>query len=334
MDIYGYIYIIKNIKNNKLYIGQTTRCFKERYPHSGTNIEKVYKYHKANVNHKDGTCNKHLLNSIEKHGYGCFEIIEEFDIAYSEEELNKLEYMYIRVYDSINPKYGYNRKLGGDNHTHSEDSLVKKGYDVICVNDSNVYKSYTEASEFYDVPWMYVKKSALSKKFYSKNYALLRFKKLKRPLNRKIEKVCVCCGKIIKIKSNTQKYCDKCRCDSRKIKDKPIDLTGMSFKKVYYYEDLINRIDNNCKTNNNEFKKVSFTKSNKINITEEIGSVLIKEYFKGTTYKDIINALGGEVTYEDIVKYLKSKNINVVNRDKLKSMGSWEEYLVNNFIHI
>ena len=97
-EIYGIIYVIRNKINNKLYIGQTSskKGFEGRYSCSGKGIERVYRYHKRckNINKKH---NEHLLNSIEKYGFDAFEIDEEFDIAYSKEELNELEYMYIEI---------------------------------------------------------------------------------------------------------------------------------------------------------------------------------------------------------------------------------------------
>ncbi len=98
-EIYGVIYIIRNKINNKLYIGQTTEKggFGRRYSH---NLAK-------------NTHNKHLKSAIKKYGIDNFEITEEFDIAYSKEELDKLEDIYIKIFDTTNQDYGYNLKYGG-----------------------------------------------------------------------------------------------------------------------------------------------------------------------------------------------------------------------------
>lgn len=96
--IYGIIYMVRNTVNNKIYFGQTTRTFKERYSYSIKN-----------------TRNQHLRNAIEKYGIDSFEIIEEFDIAYSKEELDGLEKLYIGVYNTTNSDFGYNKMDGGYN---------------------------------------------------------------------------------------------------------------------------------------------------------------------------------------------------------------------------
>ena len=120
-EIYGIIYIIRNKINNKLYIGQTIeeKGFCERYNFSGEDIERVYKYHLYNKEH-NRSYNVHLLIFIEKYGFKAFEVDEEFDIAYSKEELDKLEDLYIKVYNTVSGDYGYNNKYGGANGKHTE----------------------------------------------------------------------------------------------------------------------------------------------------------------------------------------------------------------------
>ena len=114
MSKYGIIYKIINKINGKVYIGQTTkeRGFKGRYECSGEGIERVYNYHKSREEH-NRSYNKHLLRSIENHGFEAFEVIEEFDVAYSKEELDKLEIKYIKEFNCLNPN-GYNNDEGGN----------------------------------------------------------------------------------------------------------------------------------------------------------------------------------------------------------------------------
>ena len=120
-DVYGIIYIIKNKVNNKIYVGQTSskKGFKGRYPCGGEGIERVFKCHKRNRDN-NRTYNEHLLRSIEKYGFDAFEVDEEFDVAYSKEELDKLEDMYIKIYDCIDN--GYNQKEGGSHGKVSRES--------------------------------------------------------------------------------------------------------------------------------------------------------------------------------------------------------------------
>ena len=110
MKIYGVIYLIRNIINNKIYVGQTTNTFDVRY---SNNLEKY-------------TSNEHLKKSIQKYGINNFYIDKEFDKAYSKEELDKLEDLYIKIYKSNNRLYGYNKKTGGSNGKPCKESVLKQ----------------------------------------------------------------------------------------------------------------------------------------------------------------------------------------------------------------
>jgi group I intron endonuclease len=93
------IYIIKNLVNNKVYIGQTS------------NIKKRQAEHKRYLNNK-GHHNIYLQNAWNKYGeYNFkFSIIEECTIN----ELNIKEQYWIEYYKSNIRKYGYNMTNGGD----------------------------------------------------------------------------------------------------------------------------------------------------------------------------------------------------------------------------
>lgn len=117
MDIYGYIYKITNKINGRIYIGQTTNSFKRRYA--------------GNLPERTG--NKELRADIEKYGIEHFDIIEEYEIAYSAEELDALEAKYILEFDTVNPEHGYNRREGGlhgkyTDRAKEELSIAHKGY--------------------------------------------------------------------------------------------------------------------------------------------------------------------------------------------------------------
>lgn len=111
-QVYGIIYYFKNKINGKMYFGQTISTFEERYCND---INKII----------NSVSNDHFKRSIEKYGIENFEINKRFDIAYSKEELDALEDMYICVYNTINPKYGYNKKRGGAKPVPNEE-LRKK----------------------------------------------------------------------------------------------------------------------------------------------------------------------------------------------------------------
>ena len=116
MKIYGIIYLIINKVNNKCYVGQTTneKGFNGRYNRGGVGIEKVYNFHKTNKN-RNKSFNLHLLSAIEKYGFEAFEVKECIDVAFSREELNIKEKVYIQLYNSF--KNGYNNTLGGEGRT-------------------------------------------------------------------------------------------------------------------------------------------------------------------------------------------------------------------------
>lgn len=112
LEVYGVIYKITNKINNKVYIGQTTkkRGFLDRYPNKGHGIERVYRHYKTSKNCGYGY-NIHLFNAIKKYGFNSFEVVEIFDVAFSKDELDIKEIVWIRHYNSFNN--GYNSTLGG-----------------------------------------------------------------------------------------------------------------------------------------------------------------------------------------------------------------------------
>lgn len=147
MDKYGIIYLIRNNTNGKLYVGQTTepKGFDGRYDGD------VEKY----------TTNQHLKNAFKKYGMESFTVLKEFDVAYSKEELDALEDMYICLYNTIDSRYGYNKKRGGGVNTLTQESKYKisvsrkgkcrgeehpKSRSVICLNTKQVFSSAREAS--------------------------------------------------------------------------------------------------------------------------------------------------------------------------------------------
>ena len=93
----GFIYIIKNKINNKVYIGQTTNTVQYRFAQHLTNADLEYK-------------NGHLYNAMKKYGKENFyvETIEEV----SNKNLNEREIYWIAYYDSFNN--GYNSTIGGE----------------------------------------------------------------------------------------------------------------------------------------------------------------------------------------------------------------------------
>jgi group I intron endonuclease len=102
----GYIYLIKNKINGKLYIGQTIR--KDLYDR--------WKQHKSC---KKDTVGNYLYNAYIKYG------IHNFDYKLIcicfDDDCNKYEEYYINKYNSMYPN-GYNLKPGGNNHKLSKET--------------------------------------------------------------------------------------------------------------------------------------------------------------------------------------------------------------------
>tara|TARA_Y100000817_G_C16857508_1_gene544589 strand:- start:326 stop:1558 length:1233 start_codon:yes stop_codon:yes gene_type:complete len=94
---WGFIYKLTNKVNEKYYFGKTIH-FKERMRAHRRSAKKGKQY---------------LARAIKKHGW------ENFNVAIlirdvPEEDLDNLERSYIEIYDSMNPKKGYNLTRGGE----------------------------------------------------------------------------------------------------------------------------------------------------------------------------------------------------------------------------
>jgi group I intron endonuclease len=110
MKIIG-IYIIQNLKNEKVYIGQSVDCEKRINGH-------IFRL-KRNQ-HK----NNYLQKSFNKHGIENFkfEILKECQ----KENLDDLERFFIRVYYSWKREFGYNNTFGGHFGEITNDSKKKQ----------------------------------------------------------------------------------------------------------------------------------------------------------------------------------------------------------------
>lgn len=97
------IYLLRNIINNKIYIGQTT------------NLKSRLNKHKNSK--KDW--GQIISKSINKYGYKNFQC-EILYYADTLEELNIKECSYIKSYDCTNKQIGYNIEFGGKNSKMSE----------------------------------------------------------------------------------------------------------------------------------------------------------------------------------------------------------------------
>src|SRR5258708_1318781 len=97
--IYGYVYLITNTINGKVYVGQTTATLATRW-----------RQHKWEGKQQDASML--ISRAIRKYGIEAFNI-QEINKAYSQNELDALEIEAIRQYDSTNRNKGYNVLIGG-----------------------------------------------------------------------------------------------------------------------------------------------------------------------------------------------------------------------------
>ena len=93
----GFIYIIKNTINNKVYIGQTR-----------VSVEQRWKEHLRHAQYGDQVINR----AMRKYGVNKF-YIETLEIC-NIELLDYREMYYIDLYDSTNKSKGYNVSIGGN----------------------------------------------------------------------------------------------------------------------------------------------------------------------------------------------------------------------------
>lgn len=107
--MYGIIYKVLNINNNKIYIGQTIKSLEER---------KFYHYYRAN---NKLNINTHFINALRKYPKTDF-IWSIIDTAETKEELNNKEIYWIKYYDSINN--GYNIQQGGNLTGYNSDEFA------------------------------------------------------------------------------------------------------------------------------------------------------------------------------------------------------------------
>lgn len=145
------IYLITNIINKKVYVGQTMYTFNERYEGAGVGAERVKRTYE--INNEKG--NTHLYNAMCKYGVENF-TVEIIHIAQSKEELNYFERFYELYYNARNPKYGYNKKPCGDSHVkyHRDDEYylerIRKTYSKKTEERVRVFLNYRKRHDLYD----------------------------------------------------------------------------------------------------------------------------------------------------------------------------------------
>ena len=122
------IYIIKNIVNDKVYVGQTW-----------TPVARRFIYHKVPTNK---SCIK-LHNALNKHGRDNF-FVECIADCSDQKTADYLEANYIIEYDSI--KNGYNIREGGSRGLMSKESIEKISAAMMGSGNPMYGRNHTDAS--------------------------------------------------------------------------------------------------------------------------------------------------------------------------------------------
>jgi hypothetical protein len=106
---FGYIYLITNLVNLKIYVGKTESTIKHRWY-----------THKWRANHLDRVQNPIAIDlAIAKYKERSFKI-EQIDEIYSREDLLRAEVYWIKYYDATNPNKGYNINSIGEIIFHDD----------------------------------------------------------------------------------------------------------------------------------------------------------------------------------------------------------------------
>lgn len=141
----GYIYIIRNTINTKVYVGQTKNTIQHRFR------QHIYEANRG--------CQYVIHKAMRKYGTDNFYIepIEQYDNSL----LNAKEIYWIKFYKSNNPKYGYNMTEGGSRQGDPWNKS-KVTDDIILQEYKNGLSAYSIAKKYHtEVPRV----TSLLKKF-------------------------------------------------------------------------------------------------------------------------------------------------------------------------
>ncbi len=150
----GIIYLIKNLLNNKTYVGQTKHDLDKRWN------EHKYSYARY-INDKDHGCSWALYGAIKKYGFENFTIIKFKQIE--NKYLDECEIKYIKILNTLVPN-GYNIRTGGSTGKHCLESREKMRQAKIGEKNHNYGKQKSE--EFKKL--MSEKKSGKNHHFFNK----------------------------------------------------------------------------------------------------------------------------------------------------------------------
>lgn len=131
------IYFIKNIMNNKIYIGRSINIPSRLSKH---------KYYLRNNKHH----NKHLQNSFNKYGESNFKFLKILEAE--PERLPDLETIYINFLQTNTPNKGYNKTDDGGGY--SKELATRTRFDYYLVDKNNI-RNITKIESIQDIRDLY-----------------------------------------------------------------------------------------------------------------------------------------------------------------------------------
>lgn len=204
---YGFIYITTNLINGKRYIGQK----------KFDNASRWKSYLRSGY---------HLMRAIKTYGKENF-IRNIVDIAYTENELNEKEEIWINNYNAVKDANYYNMVDGGK----VQESLKRKNsISVICIDNNMVFNSIADASVWSGYTALKIKRSFKKKHTYD-NYNNEDYIFRLLPISKSNKRVCCICGKFLIADRHWCKMCSNCDLEVKKVcKFKKCVDCNMKFK--------------------------------------------------------------------------------------------------------
>ena len=171
------IYKLTNLKNNKFYIGKTTRTLEIRW-----------KEHCWEANNNRYFTK--LYEDMRKYGIENFkkEIIEDNIL---DEELDKKEQFYIDKFDARNENIGYNEAFGGNGGRTSSKLNEDQVDEIISIlKDTNNIDSFYKIGEQYNVSFSVIASINKGESWYrnEENYPIRKYQTVGLSINKNIYK--------------------------------------------------------------------------------------------------------------------------------------------------
>lgn len=172
------IYRILNLKTRKFYIGRTTTSIKNRWSVHLAHAKYGDKYSKTADKRVGQT---HLYRAMRKYGIENFEI-KQIDEAKSYDHMVFLENFYIKYFNSLDPKYGYN--LVTDEYDSGDRRIIsKETSDRMSLSTHYKYNkpsgvSYDKIKKGYTLRMNFLKKEIVCKRFKDENLAKIAHDKV------------------------------------------------------------------------------------------------------------------------------------------------------------